>query len=181
MSICDVNYVSNNKSILYLEYPANPFKRLPIYQFWYQVYHVEMNRKISDLNHFKRIIYDDLEPYSMIYSVQFNDQIVASIRLTESEYMLNSKYSLMLQPIAENDYIFLTKLMVSKKFQCLGLGNNLLTQAEKFAISKGKKTIVLDCNNYMIPFFLKNGFCLTTTTTVKSPHYGDVYLLTRKV
>ncbi|OCG62602.1 GNAT family N-acetyltransferase [Gilliamella sp. Fer4-1] len=173
--MCNINDDSNNKNISFLEYIKKPFNRLPIYQFWYQIYYVEMNRKISDLNHSKRIIYDDLEPYSIIYAAHFKDKVVATIRLIESEKMLNSEYSLMLQSVTKNNSIFLTKLMVSKDFRCLGLGCNLLAQAEKLANLRGKKTIILDCNDYMVPFFLKNGFYFTNITTVNSPHYGDVY------
>jgi hypothetical protein len=120
--MCNINDESNNKNISFLEYIKKPFNRLPIYQFWYQIYYVEMNRKISDLNHSKRIIYDDLEPYSIIYAAHFKDKVVATIRLIESEKMLNSEYSLMLQSVTKNNSIFLTKLMVSKDFRCLGLG-----------------------------------------------------------
>jgi hypothetical protein len=57
----------------------------------------------------------------------------------------------------------------------------LLAQAEKLANLRGKKTIILDCNDYMVPFFLKNGFYFTNITTVNSPHYGDVYLLKKEI
>lgn len=155
--------------------------RMPIYKFWYQIYYKEMNRMISDVNHSKKIIYDDLEPDSVIYTIEFDDKIIASVRLTESEKMLNSKYNLMLYPVIKENYIFLTKLMITRECRKLNLSKKLLAEAEKFTKSKNKKILVLDCNDYMIPYFKKAGFVLASNNSVHSPHYGEVYIMKKEI
>lgn len=66
--------------------------------------------------------------------------------------MLNSKYNLMLQPVIKENYIFLTKLMITREYRKLNLSKKLLAEAEKFTKSKNKKFLVLDCNDYMLDF-----------------------------
>lgn len=92
--------------ISFIEISSNSRNRYSVYKFWYQIYHQEMNRIISDLNHSEKIICDDLEPESVIYTMQINEKIIASVRLTESEKMPHSKYKKMIHPVIKNNYIF---------------------------------------------------------------------------
>lgn len=167
--------------ISFIEISSNSRNRCSVYKFWYQIYHQEMKRIISDLNHSEKIICDDLEPESVIYTMQINGKIIASVRLTESEKMSHSKYKKMIHPVIKNSYVFLTKLMITKEFQNLYLSKKLLSEAEIFTKSKNKKLLVLDCNDYMIPFFKKAGFILASNNSVHSPHYGEVYIMKKEI
>lgn len=162
-------------------YPRNAYERLPVYQFWYQVYYKEMQRKITDLDHSKKIISDDLEPDSNIFTLKQNNKIIASVRLSVPEEINNSIYFKMLKNFTNPSSIFLTKLMVQKDKRRLGLGEILLKKAEEFAAYHNKKTIILDCNDYMTLYFSKSGFSFITNNAIKSPHYGEVYLMKKDI
>lgn len=71
--------------------------------------------------------------------------------------------------------------MITRKCQKLNLSKKLLAEAEKFTKSKNKKILVLDCNDYMIPYFKKAGFVLASNNTVRSPHYGEVYIMKKEI
>ncbi|MDU8923588.1 GNAT family N-acetyltransferase [Pasteurellaceae bacterium LIM206] len=176
------------KSKLYLqnkfelcELPKVAKDRLPVYKFWYDVYHNEMKRKITDLNHSKQIIFDDLEPNSSLFCILNNKEIVGSVRLSDMVTIRNSYYMSMLKNVLHKNYIFLTKLIINKRYRKRGISRELIRTAEEFTHKLNRQYLVLDCNSYMVTYFEKLSFQLLTGVTVKSPHYGNVYLMLKEV
>ncbi|MBF0785345.1 GNAT family N-acetyltransferase [Muribacter muris] len=172
-------YIENNLKLV--EYPNFARKRLPVYKFWYEVYYEEMRRNITDLNHSRRIIFDDLEPNSLLFCFLDNDKVVGSVRLSTMNDVRKSHYIDMLKDIFNNDYVFLTKLIVSKNYRNASLGKELIRIAENLVYKSNKRYLILDCNDYMIPYFENSGFQLLTNFAVTSPHYGNVYLMLKEI
>lgn len=128
------------------------YKRLSVYQFWYQIYHAEMNRLITDLDHSKKIIFDDLEPNSTIFVLTLDRKIIATVRLSMYGNIKNSKYFGMLHNIRMEKVVFLTKFMVRNECRNNGLGMLLINLSEEYVVNRHMDALILDCNNYMIPF-----------------------------
>lgn len=152
-----------------------------IYQFWYDTYHNEMKRNSSDLDHKNKVIKDSLEPKSTIIYYKLKDQVVATIRASKHNELLNSSYNNFTDAIKTNNYLFVTKFMVNNKFRKLGIGSHLIKCIESHARKMQVSEIYLDCNDYMIPYFSKLGFKMVINNAVESKHYGSVFLMSKEI
>ncbi|MDE9455700.1 GNAT family N-acetyltransferase [Xenorhabdus bovienii] len=165
----------------YLSAPKSSRDRLDIYRFWYDVYHEEMKRKITDLDHSKKIIYDYFEPESDIFVIESNNKVIGSVRLSTRSHFFKTPYASMLENISQFNFYFLSKVIIKKEYRKTGLATNLLNIAVEHVKSKSCDRILLDCSDYMIPYFRKKGFNLLLDETTQSIHYGDVYLMYKEL
>lgn len=154
-----------------------------VYQFRYQIYIEEMNRKQKYCNHDTKSIQEPLDKTGRILAA-FNDsgQIIGTVRLNYAREG-NLGYYPTLYNMQELglDYLnssITTKLMVEKNYRRTTAVRSLLFAAYKQAITDNIRYDFIDVNSHLVKFFRRFGY--TSVSIINHPEYGHVTLMRAK-
>jgi len=135
-----------------------------IYKFRYRIYVEEMQRRQNDANHICKTVRDQLDDWGRNFFVTHGDRIVGVVRGNFFRDGYDSKYEEMYSPeVAGIDHptttCMVTRLMIDPKFRGTSLVLEIFLWLYDYALNHELKWIFLDCNESLIPFFQKFGFC----------------------
>lgn len=155
--------------------------RSKLRRFWYDTYVTEMGRDQEFADHEKKELDDPRATKGIVVTAFIGDEVVGTLICTPSwsnalgDY--ESLYSMSaLGPSHPNTTGIITKLMVAPEYRHSMLSIRLSQALYRYAVPLGVHHVVIDCNDYLVPFFLKLGF-KPWGESVTHPSYGDVHVL----
>lgn len=153
-------------------------QRQAVYELWYSIYYVEMQRNASYADHINKTIIDTLEPHSDILIVLENGKLVGSSRINYCYHEDLGYYNRFYQLDQFDPYstVIVTRFMLEKHLRSSQASYQLASATVEFCKKNKKNMIVMDCSPRLYKFFEKLGF-VNHIGIVTSPEYGEVSIL----
>lgn len=152
-----------------------------IYQFRYQIYVTEMNRKQKYADHEKKRICDPLDPSSYVFGAWKHGELIGTVRTNfireadVGEY--HDFYQIGRLSQSERDQASLTtRLMIHSEHRRGTLGVRLAQAIYTFGLERGITADLIDCNSHLVPFFTGLGH-RPHREDLDHPEYGSVTVL----
>lgn len=150
-------------------------------KFWYDTYVTEMGRDADIADHEKGELDDPRAEHAIVVVAYEGDRVVGTLLCTPSWTSALGNYADLyrmskLGPCHPNTSGIITKLMVAPKYRNSLLSVRLSRQLYRTAVPMGVHYVLIDCNDYLVPFFLKLGF-KPWGDPVEHPSYGKVHVM----
>lgn len=155
--------------------------RAPLRRFWYETYVTEMKRDLDRADHERRELPDPRDGTGLIIAALDGERVVGTIICTPCWRGTIGRYTSLyrLRELGE-DYArhtgIITKLMVAPEYRASSLSLRLSTALYRHGVPMGMDQVIIDCNDYLVPFFTKLGF-RKWIDPVEHPAYGRVHVL----
>lgn len=155
--------------------------RSPLRRFWYDTYVVEMQRDAERADHERRELPDPRDGTGMIIAALVGERVVGTVICTPCRRGSLGQYRALYELDRLGDEQLqhtgiITKLMVAPEYRATSLSLRLSTALYRHGVPSGVHEVVIDCNDYLVPFFKKLGFRQWIDPVVH-PSYGRVHVL----
>lgn len=155
--------------------------RAPLRRFWYDTYVREMRRDLDRADHEKRELPDPRDRTGLIIAALEEERVVGTIICTPCWRGTIGQYTELYRlNELDEDYVrhtgIITKLMVAPEHRASSLSLRLSTALYRHGVPMGMDQVIIDCNDYLVPFFTKLGF-RKWIDPVEHPAYGRVHVL----
>ncbi len=159
--------------------PTEP--RAPLRRFWYDTYVTEMQRDLDRADHERCELPDTRERTGWIIAALLGERVVGTVICTPcrrgnmGQYKDLYRLNKLGEGYVQNTGI-ITKLMVAPKYRSSPVTFEMCRELYRFGVPKGVNRVVIDCNDYLVPFFKRLGFTQWIDPVVH-PSYGRVNVL----
>ena len=152
--------------------------KVNIYRLWYEIYFNEMSRNKGFTDTLQKIVIDDLEPESIILTLEVDGNVIGSSRINTYHNEPLSYYDTFyeLDELKPDTCCIVTKYMVQKKYRNSNFSYLLALATVDFCKKNKIKWIVMDCSPVLYDFFEKLGFKNHKGIKI-SPEYGEVKIM----
>lgn len=153
-------------------------------RFWYQRYVIEMGRHRDDkvcVRHEEKSLIDPFDECGNLFIAVEKNSIVGTVLSTYSSQSdfgyYNELYKLPVSSSSEMTKISITnKLIIAPEYRSTLLAFRLSVETYRKGLADGILRNYIDCNEHLIPFFLKLGF-VSHLGWVNHKDYGRVFSL----
>ena len=148
---------------------------------WYDIYVREMQREQAYTSHEIGTISDPLQAKAIIVGAFFRERLIGTVRANlPNEVDLSSYLDFYdverLGPEASKSCAVVTRIMVRQEFRSTTASVRLSANMFRLLQKRGVRWILCDCNDPVLPFFLRLGFEIHKEGAVH-PDYGTVTIL----
>lgn len=160
----------------------SPVELEEIYRFRYSIYVEEMARRQNHADHDSRTIVDPLDQHAFNFFALRNDSLCGVVRVNFVRLGAVDYYTELYRIVdvheanSENSSIC-TRLMIKPEYRRrYSLAVDLCVACYEFGIERGIRFNFIDCNDYLVPFFVGLGY-REYMGTVEHEEYGQVHPL----
>ncbi len=142
---------------------VTPAELEAVYRFRYIVYVEEMRRKQTYADHARRRIVDPLDDGAVNLAAWRGNEIVGVVRLNFTRASCIGEYESFyeMHSVGQDHPLHTslnTRLMVAPQLRQTRLGLSLAIASYHYAAPRGIKWNFIDCNDHLLPFFLRLGY-----------------------
>lgn len=155
--------------------------RAPLRRFWYDTYVTEMGRDKDVADHDKKELADPRESIGEVIAATQGGRIVGTLICTPSWTGALGDYETLydmagLGACHPGATGVITKLMVAPEYRNSRLSLRISRELYRHAVPYGVHHALIDCNDHLVPFFMKLGF-KPWGPPVVHPSYGRVHVM----
>jgi predicted GNAT family N-acyltransferase len=158
---------------------TSPSAQQAVYRLRYDVYVTEMRRPQPYADHERRLVSDPLDEHGLVLGLHHGDAIVGTVRLNSLDRDVGDYrdlYGLDALPRSETAaHVIVTSLMFDPDHRGTPALVKVFQACFAAAWERGVTTAWVDCNDHLVPMFLRFGF--VPERRFLHPLYGEVQLL----
>jgi predicted GNAT family N-acyltransferase len=158
---------------------TSPSAQRAVYRLRYDVYVTEMRRPQPYADHERRLVSDPLDKHGIVLSLHHDDEVVGTVRLNSLDGDVGPYRDLYalghLVGTEASSHVIVTALMFAPDHRGTAALVKVFQACFAAAWERGVTTAWVDCNDHLVPMFLRFGF--VRERRFLHPLYGEVQLL----